>query len=737
MILQALKKFAREWRKPRPASPASFQRSLDILARGHLKAANIARDEERWSEAAASYADYLAIRAADAPIHVQHGNMLGQADDLSGAEAAFRAALRLTPSADTWLQLGRVLARQGRRPEAIQALGAALRIDPDQAAVQHELIALGARLLAPRRRDQPGSVVVDLSQTFTGSLLAAHPEPIDGFYLLEAYDQFRKDIVAITPPAECRSPVLIVVDALLTSPARLRSTLVSLLDQHHREWRALVVASADVLEHPVAALSFSDSRIFFRTPGDLSLWDWSSDIVSISAGTVLDPEALGWLAYARARTGVSAVYCDHDCRIDHWRDGPTFLDPVLHPMPDAEDLRTTWRPPEVVILKEAMGSLLWARLALGQNDPCAGGQARREILLTCIATETVAHLPLILASATDIPRIADQAIRVDQEEVAGWLEPAPCPPPTSPPPTEAGKLHITVIIPTRDEPRLLETCVDSLLAKTSGRERVSVVIANNRSQEAATAELLSRLMSAGVEVLNVDEPFNWSRINNLAARRYRDGILVFLNNDTQMLTAGWDDVLCSHLQKDGVGVVGARLLYPDNTLQHAGMIFGMAEGPPMHEGVDVAAHETGPAGRWRRSRSASAVTGAFLAVRADLFQSVGGFEEVTMAVGYSDIDFCLKVRNQGRHIVYAADIELVHYESRSRGRNETRGRVAWDQGELTSLRKRWGARLDFDPAYNPAWATTTVPFKGFSAPAVDKVLEWLDRSATPRPWGLT
>ena len=736
MIVRTLKHFAREWRKPRPATPAAFQRRLDILARSHLKTANAARDDGRWSDAAISYVAYLAIRPADAPIHVQHGNMLGQAGDLFGAEGAFRAALRLDPAADTWLQLGRILARQNRQPEAIEALGEALRMDPELAAVHQELVALGARLLIPRRRDQPGSLVADFSQARAGSLVDAHPGPVDGLYPLEDYDRFRKDLVALASPAQSRAPLLVVVDALVSSPARLRSTLVSLLDQDHRDWRALVVASAELLQHPVAAVSFSDDRISFRASGDTVLQDWTLDIVSVSAGTVLDPEALGWLAYARERTGASAVYCDHDCRIDHWRDGPTFLDPVLHPMPDAEDLRTTWRPPEVVILDEATGRRLLARLDQGQSDACAGGHARREVLLECIANGALAHLPRILASTTDLPRIADRAIRVDEEAVPGWLEPEPCPPPP-PSVVETVGFRITVVIPTRDEAGLLEACVDSLLSLASRPERVSVVIADNRSREAVTADLLSRLAATGVEVLVVDEPFNWSRINNLAAQTRLDGALVFLNNDTRMLTTGWDDILCRHLQQDRVGVVGARLLYPDQTLQHAGMIFGTADGPPVHEGVDAPATAGGPAGRWRRSRNASAVTGAFLAVSVDLFKRVGGFEELTMAIGYSDIDFCLRVRSAGCAVVYAADIELTHYESRSRGRNESRGRVAWDQGELTSLRRRWGAALDFDPGYNPAWAATTpAPFTGFSAPTMDQVLQWLDRSAAPRPWEL-
>jgi GT2 family glycosyltransferase len=234
-------------------------------------------------------------------------------------------------------------------------------------------------------------------------------------------------------------------------------------------------------------------------------------------------------------------------------------------------------------------------------------------------------------------------------------------------------------------------------------------------------------------VLPLDEPFNWSRANNLAAETGTAPLLLFLNNDTKMLTTGWDGMLRTALSADDVGAVGATLLYPDHSIQHAGIIMGMGSGGPVHEGVGRPV-DAGPGDRWRQRRSAAAVTGAFLAMRRDVFTAIDGFDAVNFAIAFNDIDLCLRVRAAGLRIVMASGIRVIHYESKTRGINATRSQVAWDLDELGRMHDRWGTALFDDPAYNPHWTRSGQPFDGYRFPSTREILRHIDLSARPAPW---
>ncbi len=203
-----------------------------------------------------------------------------------------------------------------------------------------------------------------------------------------------------------------------------------------------------------------------------------------------------------------------------------------------------------------------------------------------------------------------------------------------------------------------------------------------------------------------------------------------------MLTDGWDERLVETLSVDGVGVVGTRLLYPDRTVQHAGIVLGVNDFRPVHDGLGRSYEEGGPAGRWRRPRQASAVTGAFMAVKRSVFDLVGGFDE-RLAIGYNDVDLCLKVREQGMAVLYDPAIELIHHESRTRGLQDDQSKVAFDDEELTDLHDRWGGWMMFDPGKNPQWFSThTRPFDGLRDVGRSEVLRYIDLSARPSPWSI-
>ena len=706
-----------------------------MLAREALRHGNDARDNRRWIEAAQFYAEFLRWKPESGPIHVQLGHALAEQGRLAEAEFAYLAALERETAADTWLQLGRVVGRQGRRDDAITALTEALLLDPASAAIEDELISLSARELVPRGRyESAGQFSAPRSEE--GDPAARRGS---GSYPITDYQRYRAAYVVPSPPPYTARSVTVLLDATFTSPARVRVTLESLLAQTTSNWNVLVVGPADISDHPVASMGRIDRRVQFRDLHDFSVAaDRSGSFVCVTAGAVLNPDALGWLLSAAERSHRALIYADSDHRISHWRDGPRWLDPVFHPMADPADLQSTSLPPAVALFE---GDEFWAVWFSAFSDaaarglPDAGAIARRVLVNAAVVGQKAAHLPLILVTMEDLPAVADRGLRDDAEGRSGWLQAAPSRPEAPEYSQECAERRITVVVPTRDQAELLAICITSLVETARHPGRVRIVVVDNRSTEESTAVLLGKLSAQGVAVVKVDEPFNWSRGNNLAVCGAIDDILLFLNNDTQSLTEGWDEAVCHHLADPVTGVVGAKLLYPDLTIQHAGMVFGQGVGSPIHEGVGEDGKAPGPGGRWIRNRYSAAVTGAFMAVRRKTFEDLGGFDELAFPIGYNDVDFCLKARASGLAVLYAADIRLIHHESKSRGLNDTRGKAAWDQGELRTLHERWSLGLLKDPGVNPHWSrVTSRPFQALVEPALEEVLAWLDTSASAGPW---
>jgi GT2 family glycosyltransferase len=201
-----------------------------------------------------------------------------------------------------------------------------------------------------------------------------------------------------------------------------------------------------------------------------------------------------------------------------------------------------------------------------------------------------------------------------------------------------------------------------------------------------------------------------------------------------MLSEGWDDVLRGLLDRPEIGAVGAQLLYPDDTVQHAGVLFGW-RGSTIHDGLYESRWEPGPARRWQVTRAVGAVTGAFLATRSELFLAHGGFDETHLPVSYSDIDFALKLCAAGLKILWTPEITAYHHESKSRGLDhldpEKRAR---NTAERSVMEQRWGAAIEVDPGVNPVWHMATLPFRLLSAPSHARLWGHIERCAARNPW---
>jgi GT2 family glycosyltransferase len=202
-----------------------------------------------------------------------------------------------------------------------------------------------------------------------------------------------------------------------------------------------------------------------------------------------------------------------------------------------------------------------------------------------------------------------------------------------------------------------------------------------------------------VRVLRHDVPFNFAAINNYAARHVRGAYLLFLNNDTEVRTPDWLEAMAEQAQRPSVGAVGAKLIYPDGTLQHAGVIVGIG-GVAGH----VHKHADGSAGGYFNVvgtvNNYSALTGACLLLRREVFEHVGGFDEA-LAVAYNDVDLCLKIQALGLRNVYLPHVVLVHHESKSRGAEQGAQKQARFLHERGIMQERWRCESRNDPHYNP------------------------------------
>ncbi|WP_426041909.1 tetratricopeptide repeat protein [Brevundimonas sp. TWP2-3-4b1] len=702
-----LRRWFRRLGPPPPAVPPS---RAQLLA-----GANAARDRRDWAEAARLYADVLALDPADGPIQVQRGHALKEAGLMAEAEAAYAAAVALRPTdADAHLQLGHLLRRLGRPGEANAAFAQALAHDPNLTDAREALIAAGVRRDLPEGsfgRPMAATSLDRIAVTLEASLDAVRDWVSVSTFPIEAYGSFRgahpiqpPPIAGVAAGVEAAPPVLVILDARAATPAQVRTTLNDLIDQRVQAWTALVRAEPEIAAHPVAGHQNRDPRIHFIAPSPETLVDQARGrpdhaVISLPAGVRMDREALGWMTFALTRTGATAVYCDHDHHDLHWREGVMHRDPALHPALDPIDLLATPSPPIAVMTAPG-------RVSIDQRP--------RETLLSLSRVAPVAHLSRILFS------LPAEATGFAADPVAETI---------------ASGAILGVVIPTRDQPGLLAACVASLRAKAARPDLLRILVLDNRSQAPETADALARLVEAGeIEVLAVDEPFNWSRLNDIGAARVAGDYLVFANDDIEMRTQGWDDHLRAVLETAGVAAAGVRLVYPDGALQHGGMALGAGDGRPGHEGVGATSWDHGPLGRWARNRLAAAVTGAFLAVRRDAYTAAGGFDQA-LAVGYSDIDLCLRLRQDGGWVVYAGEVEATHHESRTRGLNDTLAKVAWDDAELFDLFTRWGQAILSDPSVNPQWfGDRNRPFEAIRDLSLSQVLASLDASATRNPW---
>ena len=493
------------------------------------------------------------------------------------------------------------------------------------------------------------------------------------------------------------APLISVVIATQGAKELLDKTLASIKSQLRAADQVLVIAAQDSL---VSTLSDS-------------LLGWT---LLLCEGDVLEDDALLLLEQSIARHGTDAtriVYFDHD-EIDaqgapHAPNfKPDFNYDLLLSYPymgRTLAVRTSWARAHLDTAAGHFNLPLAYRLAL---------QAYRET-----GTAGFVHLPALIAHLSpDEPTVFVNASETWQElaQIAAAHLEATVPGTQlieGPAPGTFHRLYpltrtplVSIVIPTRDQLPFLSRCIESLLEKTN-YPNFEVLVVDNDSQTPEAQEFLAGLAQLGTDqfrVLQAPGAFNFSRMNNLAVNEARGEFILMLNNDTAALQPDWLTHMVRNALRDDVGIVGARLLYPDGRLQHAGVVLGL-RGPAEHPFLGLQATDPGYLCRAQVQQNFSAVTAACLLVSKSLYQAVDGLDETTFGVSYNDVDFCLRVGQTGKRIVWTPLATVLHEGSASQ-KNSIEAtteemKVARFTREQASMYHRWPKQIANDPAYNP------------------------------------
>ncbi|WP_241027155.1 glycosyltransferase family 2 protein [Variovorax sp. RKNM96] len=268
---------------------------------------------------------------------------------------------------------------------------------------------------------------------------------------------------------------------------------------------------------------------------------------------------------------------------------------------------------------------------------------------------------------------------------------------------------VSLVIPTRNGVNLVRQCIESIVLETAYPNYEILLVDNGSDDPEALAYFAALDAQPGITVIRDERPFNYSALNNAAVAQARGELVGLLNNDIEVISRDWLHEMVSLALQPGVGAVGAKLLYPDMTIQHGGVVLGIG-GMAGHAHKHLPSTVAGHGGRAQLVQNFSAVTAACLVVRKSLYEQVGGLDEAQLGVAYNDVDFCLRLREAGYRNVWTPYAELLHHESASRGLEvaaESRDRLA---RESAFMQSRWAGLIAHDPAYNPNLTLDTEDF---------------------------
>lgn len=522
-------------------------------------------------------------------------------------------------------------------------------------------------------------------------------------------------------------PVISVVIPVYNTPEiYLRSCIDSVLAQSYPYWELCIADDCSTDLHVpdvLAEYAAKDSRIRYtrcQTNGHISLASNSAldlalgDFVALlDHDDLLAKDALYFMAHAiNANPEAVVIYSDED-KIDAYgnRSEPHF--------------KSDWNP-DLFFSQNYVSHLgVYRRKILqtiGGFRQGVEGSQDQDLLLRCLPYakhNQIIHIPRILyhwralegstalaageksyTTEAGLKALRDyfetngpQGIRVEVGMVENtynvrWPLPEPSP-------------LVSLLIPTRDKKELIEVAVRSILDKTT-YSNYEILILDNGSVESETHDWFASIQQedSRVRVIRYDHPFNYSAINNFGVGYSKGSIIGLINNDIEVITPEWLTVMVGHACRKDIGCVGAKLYYSNNTVQHAGVILGIG-GVAGHSHKHIDRESLGYFSRLVLTQSVSAVTAACLIVRREVYNEVCGLDEENLKVAFNDIDFCLRVREAGYRNLLTPYAELYHYESISRGHEDTPEKRRRFQKEVEFMKSRWGYHLKNDPYYSP------------------------------------
>ncbi len=463
----------------------------------------------------------------------------------------------------------------------------------------------------------------------------------------------------------------------------MRQTIDSLIELEDRNWCLLVLGKS------TSHWERADERIVFNKDYITSFFDY---VCELTPGSTLHRCSLGMLL-RQDNFGVNLYYCDHlssdlvptfkpqwnkelaysnyymghGCfypldkfmSFEHWLNFHSHYQRVLYLI---EENNTQFTHVEHLLIKEGLG--------LASETADDDLLALNRYLSTYGANATLGLLP--------------------KTYKVRW--PLPDAPPL-----------VSIIIPTKDRKDLVEQCIQSIYTTTE-YPNFEIILVDNQSYDLDANQYFQRLQHRGrIRLYRYEKPFNYSAINNFAVTKAKGRHVILMNNDIEVISETWLEDMVRQLEREEVGCVGAKLYYPDNTIQHAGVILGLGRCAG-HSHKHYGREESGYMNRLKLTQNYGAVTAACLGIRKSVFNSVGGLNEANLSVAFNDVDLCLKVQAAGYQNVWSPFIEMYHHESVSRGDDHAPEHFSRFMAEVNYMQKTWNLDNCQDPAYSP-WLT--------------------------------
>lgn len=530
----------------------------------------------------------------------------------------------------------------------------------------------------------------------------------------------------------CRPVISVVVPVHDTKREWLDALIESVRAQFYPHWQLVLVDDASTkaeTRDALAAVKHDDRFLVIRreTGGGISMATnagiAAADgdyIAFVDHDDLLEPDALLQVARAIEATGADIVYTDED-KID--ADGRETYDPHYKP---------AWSP-DLLLAQNYISHLSVVRRSLigevgGLNAEFDGSQDHDLMLRVSESAEEIVHVPMVLYHWRAVEgstaraygektgpweagrRAVEQALV--RRGIAGTADRGERPGTYRVHRAVTGQPKVSILIPFRDQPKLLGQCIRSILLRTE-YENFEIIGLDNQSESAATHDLMRELAAHYSRVCfeRFDEPFNFSSINNFGAGRATGEHLLLLNNDTEVIAPEWLGAMLAHSQRAEVGAVGAKLLYPDGRIQHAGVILGIG-GVAGHSHKFLDNRANGYFSRPHLTQDISAVTGACLMVKKVLYEDLEGLEERYLSVAFNDVDFCIRLREKGLFNVYEPAAVLYHHESISRGYEDTDDKKRRFSTEVRYMQFRHAQQFaESDPFYSPNLTLESEQFK--------------------------